>query len=480
MKKNFLFLLSAFLLIGVTACKPESTNSSSSAESGSASTTPSVEPSVEPSEEPSVEPSVDPSVESSVESTTSDLIFTQEELDAASAYLDENKKSVCAIAEGDLWKSYCSGGGKTIEILHAYYNQKTNSGDIAVLDGNGTVGLATPLSNNDPFPNEESDSIFRDFVYNACTIEDTSHRSVSEQRAMERICAEGTKVDEANIWNFRVSVDAEGKIYGMYPSSNQSGSSLVEPYFSDYGSTKANMSNKYLFWDMVAEDRQTIPSTGADNHIFQVAIPNGGFNIVESSYHGGGRWGTYKFNPSTEYDLISWAFLGSDLNVGTLQKSLRIRDESGVGLIDNPEDVYYLRDAGQNIQLTKLLVPGQLDNVRISYEVREGVEYKITTTFEYDPYDTYKKVSDYDAYLKEHYATLDEETIMEVEDLYNAIEPLHDNAELALLYLNTEKVRTADENVIIQYTEEAGTAINIYKEAVIALRHAMFELFTLS
>lgn len=441
MNKKIILSLAAILALGLSSCNGGKEDSSSSTTSSSSSTT---------------------------TSSSSTFEITDEELEAAKTWLETNP-SVCSL-NGGYFNEYCTEGEKEIIIPKAGYNVKNNLGDVTIMDGTSSlIGLAEDIDGAEY--NDENDVGFRDWKLNACTV----NPALS-------ICSSvaNKKYDEANTWSWRLMVDAEGKIIAMYPGGNTTNG--LEPYFSNYEYSKTNNDNMFV---EVAESDRYVPTTGTKpdtaNHANAWAIADGGFNIVEHADHRNGRYEEYWFVANEEVSLVSWAFLGV-ANVGTLVHSVEHLSEKGNTASSKVEnDVWYLSTVPYGISIVNLFVPGQFDDVKITFEEERDADqvptgnYVIKETFSYDPWSVYQKIKAYKDYLVDVYDNL-ETSSADIDDAFDAIDNEIDTEE-AIYALNSTPVReSGDDYLIYDYTTEAINELKAYKQAVINFRKALFEI----
>lgn len=439
MKKNLMVVLAAVLALGISSCNDGGQTDSSSSTGGNTN---------QPSSS-----SVAPAVE-----------FTEEELEAARTYLETNK-SVCALS-GD-YNEFCTDGEMKLVIPKATYNQTNNLGDVGIFDGTGTIKEAEKIGETGTF-DEEDNIVFRDWKLNACTLTPKSDLCTTS--------VEGKKYDEANIWNYRIIVDSEGKIAGMYTG----GRSTInpEPYFSKFEYNKKNND------DMFIETKQADRFEGGgdtNNQAFVWQVLDGGFNIVEHGNHASGRHVEYAFPSSSEVDLVTWAFLGAESPIGVLTESKEHLSEVG-NLFSEPvtrnESLWYLKNGQYYLSLAKNYIPGQFDDVRISFEEEKdenGVgtgNYVIKETFQYDPWTIFNRMKAYKEYLYEQ-INADSEATDAAWELYDAIAN-ETEVEEAILALNTEEIRNSDEVTIARYTDLAIAELRLYKSAIIAFRYGYY------
>lgn len=425
-------------------------------------------------------------------SSSSTSSVNQEQLDEGKAYLETSKKSVCKVDTlFNEFTQYCTDGEMNITINHAQRNKKNNFGDISIMQYNqiNHIALADPISHypgeTDNFPQEESNSVYRDWKLNHCSLD-----------GADTTLCNSVNVDEGNGWVWRIMVDGEGKISAMYPAGTNY-ASPAEPYFSDF--TYNAKSNNNMFFSYT-RDFDT-PNDGLDTdrgfdekHLLTWAIANPkagndengvpyrystGFNILEHADHSMGRHQTYWFEDASEKDVMSWAFLGANPNGDVawgLKKHTKRRTVYNVNdnFVDNEETVYSLVDVAYSIEMDQLYIPGQFDDVRIKYQENQGVagEYTLTETFEYDPYNVYLKFKKYADYLAECYLAADGQTDSTADILFESLDFMAEDTLNKIYILNSNEYRASEDKMLVG-TQIAEETLDAYKATLIALANSL-------
>ena len=462
MNKKFLVVLAGLTALSLSACDKGNDNTSSSNSS--------------------------PISNSSSSSSSQSSSFTEEELAQGRAYLEENGKSVCKVEDtGAGFTQYCTNGEEiSFTINHVLRNVKANLGDVSIMqyDSASYISEAIPVSSSDTFPSNEVETVYRDWKLNHCAVDGSGEE-----------CSQDIHVDDANAWNWRIMVGTDGKIEAIYPAG-ASHSSPAEPYFSNYEYTSLNNDNMYFSlsrdFGMESTGDTTFDERGLDTYHLQtwaIADPgedrySTGFNILEHSDHSNGRFPSYWFQGANEGgDLLTWAFMGPVNTVDTswgFTHHTQVREVQGsdASLVDNTEEVYSLMKVPYAVELTKFFIPGQFDSVRFTYERTGGTigeihnEYRLTETFEYDPYGIYLKFKAYADYLVDLYDAADGQTSVDADIYYSNLTQLETNA-LNLMYgLNSDAVRASDQRVL-EVTEQVQTSLELYKSNIINLANEL-------